>query len=281
MNVLDALGARLRDEDAVLVTVYATRGSVPREVGAWMAVFARNVLGTVGGGHVEFQALALARRRLAGELGPAVQRYALGPALGQCCGGEMSLRFERVSAANSALLSQRLHAPRMPVAVFGAGHVGRALVGVLSRLPACVHWVDSRDEVFEPSVPPGVVCEHSDPVQAAVATLAPATRVLIMSFSHAEDFELVAACLLRQRLRADLAYIGLIGSLSKWAAFQRRLQARGFTAQELAQVTCPIGVPGIQGKAPEVIAVAVAAQLLMGWPGPADAADVGEGQETV
>lgn len=83
-----------------------------------------------------------------------------------------------------------------------------------------------------------------------------------MSFSHAEDLDIVAACLARQRARGDLPFIGLIGSRTKWATFRHRLAARGFTAQELAQVTCPIGVPGIAGKEPEVIAVAVAAQLL-------------------
>jgi xanthine dehydrogenase accessory factor len=92
--------------------------------------------------------------------------------------------------------------------------------------------------------------------------LAAQSRVLIMSFSHAEDLEVVAACLKRQRERGDLPYIGLIGSRSKWAAFRHRLQARGFLDAELAQVTCPIGVVGINGKAPEIIAVAVAAQLL-------------------
>ena len=106
------------------------------------------------------------------------------------------------------------------------------------------------------------LCEHSHPVQAAVPELAPQSMVLIMSFSHAEDLDIVAACLARQRERADLPFIGLIGSRTKWATFSHRLQARGFSDQELAQVTCPIGVSGITGKEPEVIAVAVAAQLL-------------------
>ena len=107
-----------------------------------------------------------------------------------------------------------------------------------------------------------VACEHSDPVQSAVAPLAPGSRVLIMSFSHAEDLDIVAACLKRLRERDDLPYVGLIGSRTKWATFRHRLEERGFGAQELARVTSPIGVPGIHGKQPEVIAVAVAAQLL-------------------
>jgi len=86
--------------------------------------------------------------------------------------------------------------------------------------------------------------------------------VLIMSFSHAEDLDVVAACLRRQRQQQDLPFIGLIGSKTKWATFSHRLAERGFSPAELAQVTCPIGVPGIHGKQPEVIAVAVAAQLL-------------------
>ena len=85
-----------------------------------------------------------------------------------------------------------------------------------------------------------------------------------MSFSHAEDLDIVAACLKRLRERGDLPFVGLIGSKTKWATFRHRLHERGFGEQELAQVTCPIGIPGIRGKQPEVIAVAVAAQLLQG-----------------
>lgn len=265
--MLDELSARLRGEDAVLVSVQATRGSVPRNKGAWMAVFSQGAVGTIGGGHLEFQALAQARQRLAGASGASVLRFSLGPTLGQCCGGEVDLSFERVSATDPLDLMARLHMPRLPVALFGGGHVGHALVRVLGTLAVDVHWIDSRDEVFPSNLPSGVVCEHSDPVQAAVASLAPDSRVLVMSFSHAEDLEVVAACLLRQRQQGDLPYVGLIGSRSKWAAFQHRLQARGFSAPELAHVTSPIGVPGIVDKAPEVIAIAVAAQLLQGWSG--------------
>ncbi|HEY8358051.1 MAG TPA: xanthine dehydrogenase accessory protein XdhC, partial [Ramlibacter sp.] len=155
-----------------------------------------------------------------------------------------------------------LAAGQAPVALFGGGHVGRALVNVLGTLPFAVTWIDSRDEIFPQQVPDNVRCEHSDPVQAAVADLAPGSRVLVMSFSHAEDLDVVAACLQRLRARGDLPYVGLIGSKTKWATFRHRLEERGFREQELAQVTCPIGVPGIGGKQPEVIAVAVAAQLL-------------------
>jgi xanthine dehydrogenase accessory factor len=191
-----------------------------------------------------------------------LRRFALGPSLGQCCGGEVHLRFTPVSRSDAADLPQRLAPSQTPLALFGGGHVGRALVQVLAHLPLRVQWIDSRDEVFPSAVPDNVQAEHSDPVQAAVPTLPPGARVLIMSFSHAEDLEIVAACLLRQRVQADLPFVGLIGSQTKWSVFQHRLQARGFSPAELAHITCPIGVPGIRNKAPEVIAVAVAAQLL-------------------
>jgi xanthine dehydrogenase accessory factor len=258
----DKFLARLAFENAILITVYASRGSVPREKGAWMAVFANGAVGTVGGGHIEFQATAEARRRLAGDPGDPVLRYALGPNLGQCCGGEVQLKFEPVTAADRDALRDRLALGGHPVAIFGGGHVGHALVQVLARLPLQVTWIDSRDEVFPADLPANVVCEHSDPVQAAVSTLVSGSQVLIMSFSHAEDLDVVMACLMRQRLSGDLPYVGLIGSKTKWATFRHQLEARGFTDDEMGRVTCPIGVPGIAGKEPEVIAVAVAAQLL-------------------
>ena len=265
MTAVDQLIKLLGSQAAVWVRVQALRGSVPREVGAWMAVFEQVTIGSVGGGHLEWQAIAEARALLAGKPAVGPVRYALGPSLGQCCGGEVFLEFERVSAWDIPRLEQHFQAQQAqwpPVAVFGGGHVASALVQLLGRLPFQVHWVDSRDGIFAEALPVNVCVEHSEPVQGAVAALAPQSRVLIMSFSHAEDLDVVAACLLRQRARGDLPFIGLIGSRSKWAVFRHRLAERGFTASELAQVTSPIGVPGIAGKAPEVIAVAVAAQLL-------------------
>ena len=263
--VLDGLAAA----PACLVRVESTEGSAPREPGAWMAVFADRIVGTIGGGHLELQAIAEARRRLGGVPGPAPgqppMRFALGPALGQCCGGVVYLGFEVLTAADlapAAGLRARLSPHQHPVALFGGGHVGHALARVLAPLPFALTWIDSRDGIFPSPTPEGVVCEHSEPVQLAVPRLAPGSRVLIMSFSHAEDLDVVAACLRRQREQGDLPFIGLIGSKTKWATFRNRLHGRGFAQDELAQVNSPIGIPGIEGKEPEVIAVAVAAQLL-------------------
>jgi len=253
----------LQDEGrAVLVTVASVLGSGPREPGAWMLVLPQSVVGTVGGGQLEFDAIARAREMLAGRLEAGQHRYALGPSLGQCCGGVVHLAFEPVTAADLPTLRERLAQPLQPVALFGGGHVGRAIVRHCADLPLHVTWIDSRDEIFPADVPANVACEHSEPVQGAVPQLAPGSLVLIMSFSHAEDLDVLAACLQRRRERADLPFIGLIGSQTKWATFRHRLEARGFSTAELDAVQCPIGVPGIRGKQPGVIAVAAVAQLL-------------------
>ena len=244
-----------------------------------MAVFADRVSGTIGGGRLEWEAIAHARQLLlllaeadadagatrtaAAPAAPEQHLYRLGPSLGQCCGGAVQLQYERVNSADSAALRQRLQPLQAPLALFGGGHVGRALVALLSTLELPIRWIDSRDEIFPDTVAPCVQCEYSEPVQSAVPLLASGSRVLIMSFSHAEDLDIVAACLARQRARADLPYVGLIGSKTKWASFRSRLQARGFSAAELDHITCPIGIPGIADKRPEAIAIAVAAQLLL------------------
>lgn len=260
----------LAHQSACLVSISATRGSVPRECGTWMAIFDADVIGTIGGGRLEYEAIDEARLRLGSlqgnpqtaSAGSDTVRYALGPSLGQCCGGEMHLRFEIVSAVDAVGLTSRLKPTQSPLALFGGGHVGKALVRVLATLPLRVSWFDSRDEIFPADVHGNIKCEYSDPVQAAVAQLESGSRVLIMSFSHAEDLDVVAACLLRQRSAGDLPFVGLIGSATKWATFRHRLEARGFTDLELAHVTCPIGIAGITSKEPEAIAVSVAAQIL-------------------
>ena len=258
---------QLAPQPAVLVQVHATEGSTPRDAGAWMAVSAGDAVGTIGGGQLEYQAVQHARGMLAAQASDrTLMRIALGPSLGQCCGGVVHLRFELLTAEEAPALRTRLSATLQPLALFGGGHVGHALVEVMCRLPFSLTWIDSRDGVFPKALPERVVCEHSEPVQSAVPSLAPQSLVLIMSFSHAEDLDVLAACLKRQREQSDLPYIGLIGSQTKWATFRHRLSARGFSAAELAHVTCPIGLPGIEGKEPEVIAVAVAAQLLQ-WVG--------------
>lgn len=249
-------------EAGLLVRVAQVQGSVPREVGASMLVCGDLLWGTIGGGHLELKALELAQQALRAGWVPEPLHMVLGPSLGQCCGGAVTLHFQRwTPALHAQLLAQEQHTLH-PLALFGAGHVGLALVRVLSGLPFALRWIDSRDEPMVQVQSAPVAVEYADPVQSAVADLLPNSDVLIMSFSHDEDFHIVKACLERQRQLGDLGFVGLIGSKTKWASFRSRLRQRGHSEEELARITCPIGLSTISGKSPEVIAVSVAAQLL-------------------
>lgn len=273
MTVRDAwtqLQAAVAHGPVCLVQVQQVQGSAPREVGAWMAVpvglapgSLHGLVGSIGGGRLEYQAMAHAQQVLAGRQPSGVQRYALGPSLGQCCGGVVHLAYRVVGVQDLPSLQLR-QARRLPVAVFGAGHVGQALVAALQRLPCSIVWVDSRPGLWPDSAVADACTTlvQSNPVQDAVADLPAGSRVVILTHSHVEDWDITAACLARQRDAGDLPFVGLIGSASKWASFRRRLLERGFDAAAVDAVQCPVGIPGIAGKEPEVIAVAIAAQLM-------------------
>jgi xanthine dehydrogenase accessory factor len=243
--------ARLEAEGtaAVLVTVLRTEGSTPREPGAKLVVTAEAISGSVGGGQLELTAIGLAREILASlapDRGPVLRELPLGPALGQCCGGAVTLLFER------------LIPPRWRVALFGAGHVGTALVRLLGGLACRVDWIDERSGLFPAALPAGVRAVVSDDPEGEVARLPPGADVLIMTHSHALDQRIVEAAL----ARPDLRLVGLIGSRTKRERFLARLEHRGFSPEARARLTCPIGLPGVGGKRPAEIAIAVAAQLL-------------------
>ncbi|MCC8401278.1 xanthine dehydrogenase accessory protein XdhC [Paraburkholderia sp. MMS20-SJTN17] len=146
----------------------------------------------------------------------------------------------------------------MHIVLFGAGHVGHALVRLLGSLPCVVHWVDQRDELFPDETPPNVQVEATDTPDAIVDTAPAGAWFLVMTHNHALDFSL-AARIMRRR---DFSYFGMIGSKTKRVKFERRLLARGVELERLAQMTCPIGVEGIADKSPQAIAIAVCAQLL-------------------
>lgn len=262
-QLLDAL---TKGQQAVLVSVHKAQGSVPRDEGAWMAVLPDQLINTLGGGQLEFQAVKEAQGFLQDPSvlsEPFIKRYPLGPSLGQCCGGVVHLSFEWVNKTHLEMLTSRLRSPEPHLALFGGGHVGKAIVEVMEKLPWQITWIDSRESIFPKVVGKSVQVEHSEPVQAAVSTLKAHSHVLIMSFSHAEDLDVLQQCLSRQREWGDLRSIGLIGSETKWATFKSRLKLRGFEPSEFERVQCPIGLPGLMSKEPEVIAVSVAAQLLM------------------
>lgn len=244
---------------AVLVTILAAHGSVPREVGARMLVHAHGSAGTVGGGELEWRALARARAMLEANEPEARLELALGPELGQCCGGRVELELVRADAALLARLAaeeaaERAARPR--VLLFGAGHVGRALARSLAPLPLRVAWIDPRPDAFPPDPPVEVerVCAGA-PVRVLEEEPAVA-GVLVLTHSHALDFELVAAALARD----DPAHVGLIGSLSKRARFVHGLRRLGLGEERIARLACPLGGTTAD-KRPEVIALLATAEL--------------------
>ncbi|MGF1660128.1 MAG: xanthine dehydrogenase accessory protein XdhC [Rubrimonas sp.] len=254
---------------AVLAFVTLVRGSTPREAGAAMLIGAEGALGTIGGGTAEHRAVSAARALLA-EAAPAPETldFPLGPELDQCCGGAMVVALAPLTAADAPRFAtggaalwpggpiwREGPAPR-PVLIYGAGHVGAAVVRALAPLPFALRWVDAR-EGLTAEAPRGVATVET-PLPEAEAGAAPAGALhLVITHSHALDLEIVASA-----LRNDPGFVGLIGSATKRATFLRRLRARGLTEAALARLTCPIGLPGLRDKRPAVIAASVAAQLL-------------------
>ena len=223
-----------------------------------MLVCAEQVLGTLGGGHLELQAIEAARILLREGGAGRDQHVALGPSLGQCCGGALDLRYSRLADENPLAWPQP--APRFSLQLYGAGHVGRAIVRVLVGIDCRVQWMDERETEFPAeALPPHIEKLCVEPVHAEVDRAAPDTCFVVLTHSHDLDLALTQAIL----ARGDFAFFGLIGSQTKRARFEARLRQRGCSEALLARMVCPIGLPGITGKEPEVIAVSLVAQLLL------------------
>ncbi|MFM2056996.1 MAG: hypothetical protein RLY71_1381 [Pseudomonadota bacterium] len=244
---------------AMDVEVQAHRGSVPRETGTHMLVSADAVAGTIGGGHLELKAIAAARALLAEapDAAPVDVHYPLGPALGQCCGGAVTLRTAPLSAAR--LAGWPAPTPRFWLQLYGAGHVGRAIAALLAGIDCRVQWIDERESEFPPGpLPPHIERVCVDAVEAEVALAPPGAFYLVLTHQHDLDLRITEAVL----RRGDFGFLGLIGSATKHARFLHRFGERGLAPDVLARLTCPIGLPGISGKEPEVLAISVVAQLL-------------------
>jgi xanthine dehydrogenase accessory factor len=250
-------------QPGVLVTVIEVRGHAPREAGAKMVVSREASWGSVGGGNLEAMAIARARELISsGAAEPEICEVQLNPHARtehgrQCCGGFVRLLLEPLAV-------------RPVVALFGVGHVGYELARILSRLPIQLLLVDSRaeqlDRVRLADVIDGsadVSIHHTLLGEQVLEQLPRGSHVVIMTHDHAEDYALCDAVL---RLSQPLRSIGLIGSSVKWTRFQAQLAAAGHSPEAIGRITCPIGQPGITGKDPAVIAVAVAAALLQDLP---------------
>jgi xanthine dehydrogenase accessory factor len=307
MAVWQTLDAALgRYGRVAMVTVAATRGSTPREAGARLFVHPDgSFTGTIGGGTLEWRAIALAQAALASgdAAGARLHRFTLGPDLGQCCGGDVQLLVELMGAAQTAavrdfarrerrgrfstqariregglerevvaageppgrarldgeVLSEGFGDDRRALHLFGAGHVGRALVLALAPLPFAVTWIDPRRDAFPAHVPGNVTLLAAAGPATELARAPDGSFVLAMTHSHALDLAVVHTALADRRF----AYVGVIGSATKRARFVRRLAEAGLGRDRIAALVCPIGVDGIASKAPAVIAAATAAELLL------------------
>lgn len=283
-----------------MVSVLASEGSAPRGAGTRMVVTADRLLGTIGGGQLEFRAAEQARAILDHPAGTwRVQDYPLGPLLGQCCGGRVRLLVEHVDPAalgwlpdageDSVLVTrlatgsiERHIAPdaiplpisargalpgegaqfaevigcyRRPLYLFGAGHVGQSISRHAANLPFRLAWFDTRAEF---SALDGVTVVADAGLESCVADAPRDTAIVILTHDHGLDYRLTLAAL----TRSPVAFVGLIGSGTKRARFLARLEREGVSAPQRARLTCPIGLPGVTGKEPDVIAIATLAQLL-------------------
>jgi xanthine dehydrogenase accessory factor len=265
-DLAPALRAMLqRGEPAALVTVADARGSTPREPGARMLVGADAAIGTIGGGRLEWDAISRARALASDAAQPPYTtiEVPLGPAIGQCCGGHVTLRLERADPAVLARIEaeEQAASSRWPrVLLFGAGHVGKAIATALAPLPFDIQWIDERPEEF-PQQPPG---DNVHPIVTnapldLIAEAPPGACYLILTHLHALDFKIAEAVL----RRADFAYAGLIGSATKRRRFERTFTAHGGDPRILSRLTCPIGSALHRDKRPAVIAALVAAELLI------------------
>lgn len=248
MSWINALAElQQRGEPSVLVTIIEERGSTPRNAGSKMVVTAERIYETIGGGHLEFKAMAIAREMLAsGSRDTRLERFSLGASLGQCCGGATVLLFEPMDQ------------PQAQIALFGAGHVGRALAPLLASLPCKVRWIDSRESEFPEQVPAGVEKVVNDEVVDEVDALPSGSYFIVMTHNHQLDLELTAAILKRN----DFAYFGLIGSRTKRVKFEHHLRERGFASETVQRMRCPMGLAEVKGKLPVEIAISIAGEII-------------------
>jgi xanthine dehydrogenase accessory factor len=281
----------------VMVTVVTISGSTPREVGAKIIVTATQLFGTIGGGNLEHQATTIAREQLQIGQPQQMRRFPLGAGLGQCCGGLVNLLFEPIvepsdwiaqaqalqlkgqdwvravstSGAQECFLIvdgarpkldgyyyETVQKPDFELLLFGAGHVGKAIVKVLAEMPISIQWIDNRDEQFPADIPNNVEVICTDTPEAEIEAANAESFFLVMTHDHGLDQHLSEQILKRQ----DFTFFGLIGSKTKRRMFERRMTRRGISPNRLDDMVCPIGIDGIRSKQPAAIAISVAAQLM-------------------
>jgi xanthine dehydrogenase accessory factor len=236
-------------------------GSAPREAGAFMLIGPDETIGTIGGGHLEFMVIDMARKMLRDGTASDTLDVPLGPEIGQCCGGRVKLDLALLDGAKRADLLDELlkdEADSPHVYLFGAGHVGRALAAALGALPLHVHLIDTRPDALEGL--PDAVDTQAVPLPEAVVRKAPGSSAfVILTHDHALDFLIVREALEHPSAR----YVGMIGSKTKRAQFKRWYMQEGGREEDFARLICPIGRDKVADKRPEVIAALAAAEILV------------------
>lgn len=236
----------------IKVRVAQTKGSTPRGVGAEMLVWQDGQSGSIGGGVLEFEASNRARQMLADGVQKLRTEQALGPELGQCCGGHVVLAFQQLNGPQPVVSGE------VPIWIFGAGHVGRALATALAPIADFNITLVDTEAARMPENPPAGVTLITEPNMQTLVPQAPLNaRHFIMTMSHRIDFELCDAL-----LNHGFEYAGLIGSKSKWARFRTRLAEMGHPAAQIERISCPIGDPAL-GKEPQAIAIGITRALLL------------------
>ncbi len=246
------------ERPAVVVVVLEVRGSAPRASGARMLVSRGQSVGSIGGGLLEREAIREAQAMLSGGVAPHQVHYPAGPA----CGGAITLGYTRLDAAQLSAWPEP--EPLLRLQMYGASHVATAIARLLATLDCSVDWIDAREELFPFSLVDGAAWPGhirvvpADDVVGEVRAAPPGACHLVVMHEHEVDLRLCEAIL----RRGDFAWLGMLGSAGKRARFMQRFDDWGVPPERSARVVCPIGVPGIEGKEPEVIAVATVAQLL-------------------
>lgn len=283
----------------VMVTVVQVLGSAPCASGSKLLVAPDRLWGTVGGGNLEYTAIEQARKLTQSDRASLLQSLPLGPILSQCCGGRVTLLYERLTADHATIFARAeqnggrfethvdvedysrryvpndelpdtagpmlangiwhepIHAERRQIAIFGGGHIGKALVQVLGQAPCELLVVDPRTEMLA-ELSAQVAVRIDDSAEQIDAWWKASSIAIILTHSHELDYRWTKALLLRD----DVAWCGLIGSKTKKVRFLRRLRDDGIAESRIAQLVCPIGLPGLNSKHPGLVAISVAAQIL-------------------
>jgi len=233
----------------VIATLISTRGSTPRNSGSKMVITKDAIYDTVGGGHLEHKIIQQANQLLLqNNTRQQIKQFDLGIHLDQCCGGSTHVLFESFQQE------------QVNIMLFGAGHVGQALIPLLASLPCHITWVDNRSSQFPASLEKFNNIDTLVSAQPAmeVVKMPSASFYIVLTHKHQLDFDICSQILLRD----DAAYLGLIGSKTKWRRFSRRFLRDGFSQKQIDQINCPIGLADVKGKLPAEIAIAIAAQVI-------------------